>query len=236
VTYVIEFRELPHKEWQLLDYNIPEPVCKVRNLELGKSYQFRVRAENIYGISDPSPASPPSRLMARPPPVLDKNKRVIPILDPYAERALELAHAEQYACSPWLAATPKHESINPSSLPSRFAPGVPEKRFVAENDHMSISLHFNGYPDPKITWKHRGYDVDGNNPTSNMRCHSFPFYRYNISNCHRPSLPDQCFHPSRHRNHADIPGLPEGKCRPVHVRGREPVWQGGAKFVRRNCL
>lgn len=79
-----------------MDYNIPEPVCKVRNLELGKSYQFRVRAENIYGISDPSPASPPSRLMAPPPPVLDKNKKVIPLLDPYAERALDLAHAEQY--------------------------------------------------------------------------------------------------------------------------------------------
>ncbi|KAK6017080.1 immunoglobulin I-set domain protein [Ostertagia ostertagi] len=56
VSYVIEIRELPEKEWTLLDYNIPEPVCKVRNLELGKSYQFRVRAENIYGISDPSPA------------------------------------------------------------------------------------------------------------------------------------------------------------------------------------
>lgn len=79
-----------------LDYNIPEPVCKVRNLELGKSYQFRVRAENIYGISDPSPASPPSRLMAPPQPVLDKNKRVIPLLDPYAERALDQAYAEQY--------------------------------------------------------------------------------------------------------------------------------------------
>lgn len=71
-------------------------MCKVRNLQLGKSYQFRVRAENIYGISDPSPASPPSRLMAPPQPVLDKNKRVIPLLDPYAERALYQAHSEQY--------------------------------------------------------------------------------------------------------------------------------------------
>lgn len=74
-------------------------MCKVRNLELGKSYQFRVRAENIYGISDPSPASPPSRLMAPPQPVLDKNKRVIPLLDPYAERALYQAHTEQYGTS-----------------------------------------------------------------------------------------------------------------------------------------
>uniref|UniRef100_A0A914I5C8 Muscle M-line assembly protein unc-89 n=1 Tax=Globodera rostochiensis TaxID=31243 RepID=A0A914I5C8_GLORO len=150
VTYVIEIRELPYKEWSLLDYNIPEPVCKVRNLELGKSYQFRVRAENIYGISDPSPASPPSRLMAPPAPVLDKYKRVIPLLDPYAERALDLAHAEQYACTPW------------------FAPGVQEKRFVAENDVSSITLHYSGYPDPKITWKFRGWSIE-EGPTSNIR-------------------------------------------------------------------
>ncbi|CAK5128682.1 unnamed protein product [Meloidogyne enterolobii] len=154
VTYVIEFRELPDKDWQLLDYNIPEPVCKVRNLELGKSYQFRVRAENIYGISDPSPPSPPSRLMARPPPVLDKFRRVIPLLDPYMERALDQAHAEQYACTPW------------------FAPGVKERHFVAETDHLSITLHYAGYPDPKITWKHRGWDIDASGPTSNIRISS----------------------------------------------------------------
>uniref|UniRef100_A0A1I7VN34 Immunoglobulin I-set domain-containing protein n=1 Tax=Loa loa TaxID=7209 RepID=A0A1I7VN34_LOALO len=150
VTYVIEIRELPEKDWVLLDYNIPEPVCKVRNLELGKSYQFRVRAENIYGISDPSPASPPSRLMAPPQPVLDKNKRVIPLLDPYAERALDQAHAEQYACAPW------------------FAPGVKEKRFCAENDMLSITLCVSGYPDPKIVWKFRNMDID-TGPTSQIR-------------------------------------------------------------------
>uniref|UniRef100_A0A0R3RFL5 Muscle M-line assembly protein unc-89 n=1 Tax=Elaeophora elaphi TaxID=1147741 RepID=A0A0R3RFL5_9BILA len=142
VTYVIEIRELPEKDWILLDYNIPEPVCKVRNLELGKSYQFRVRAENIYGISDPSPASPPSRLMAPPQPVLDKNKRVIPLLDPYAERALDQVYAEQYACAPW------------------FAPGVEERRFCGENDMLVITLCVSGYPDPKIVWKFRNMDID----------------------------------------------------------------------------
>lgn len=35
--------------------------------------------------------------MAPPQPVLDKRtKKVIPLLDPYAEKALDLAHAEQY--------------------------------------------------------------------------------------------------------------------------------------------
>jgi hypothetical protein len=156
VTYVIEIRELPEKEWTLLDYNIPEPVCKVRNLELGKSYQFRVRAENIYGISDPSPASPPSRLMAPPQPVFDKRtKKIIPLLDPYAEKELELRHAEQYACAPW------------------FAPGVVEKRYCAENDTITIILNVQGYPDPEIHWKFRGWDIDTTSPTSKCKVYTY---------------------------------------------------------------
>uniref|UniRef100_A0A8R1DXV4 Immunoglobulin I-set domain protein n=1 Tax=Caenorhabditis japonica TaxID=281687 RepID=A0A8R1DXV4_CAEJA len=156
VTYVIEIRELPEKEWTLLDYNIPEPVCKVRNLELGKSYQFRVRAENIYGISDPSPASPPSRLMAPPQPVFDKRtNKVIPLLDPYAERALDLRYAEQYACAPW------------------FAPGVVEKRYCAENDTLTIILNVSGFPDPDIKWKFRGWDIDTSSPTSKCKVYTY---------------------------------------------------------------
>ncbi|KAJ1353882.1 hypothetical protein KIN20_010652 [Parelaphostrongylus tenuis] len=155
VSYVVEIRELPEKEWTVLDYNIPEPVCKVRNLEIGKSYQFRVRAENIYGISDPSPASPPSRLMAPPQPVLDKKtKKVIPLLDPYAEKALNQAYAEQYACAPW------------------FVPGVLEKRYCAENDTLTITLNVAGYPDPEIKWKFRGWDIDTSSPTSRCKVYT----------------------------------------------------------------
>ncbi len=80
----------------MIDYNITQPCCKVRNLEVGKSYQFRVRAENIYGISDPSPPSPPSMLMAKPKPVLDKNKRPIPIPDPYAQDWRNKHYGDQF--------------------------------------------------------------------------------------------------------------------------------------------
>lgn len=104
--------------------------------------------------------------MAPPPPVLDKYKRIIPLLDPYAESALDNAYGEQYgkifkicvikqfyclACTPW------------------FAPGVLEKRFCAENDTMIITLHYAGYPHPKIQWKFRGWDIDATSSTSNIR-------------------------------------------------------------------
>ena len=61
-------------------------------------------------------------------------------------------------------------------LISRFAPGVKERHFVAETDHLSITLHYAGYPDPKITWKHRGWDIDTSGPTSNIRSF-FIFYK-----------------------------------------------------------
>ncbi|KHJ78666.1 immunoglobulin I-set domain protein [Oesophagostomum dentatum] len=90
--------------------------------------------------------------MAPPQPVLDKKtKKVIPLLDPYAEKALDLAHAEQYACAPW------------------FAPGVIEKRYCAENDMLTITLNVSGYPDPEIKWKFRGWDIDTTSPLSQCK-------------------------------------------------------------------
>ncbi|PIO58312.1 immunoglobulin I-set domain protein, partial [Teladorsagia circumcincta] len=92
--------------------------------------------------------------MAPPQPVLDKNKKVIPLLDPYAEKALDLAHAEQYACAPW------------------FAPGVVEKRYCAENDTLTLTLNVVGYPDPEIKWKFRGWDIDSKSPTSQYKVYT----------------------------------------------------------------
>uniref|UniRef100_A0A915L4Q7 Uncharacterized protein n=1 Tax=Romanomermis culicivorax TaxID=13658 RepID=A0A915L4Q7_ROMCU len=141
ITYIVEIRELPDKGWTVVDFNISQPCCKVRNLELGKSYQFRVRAENIYGISDPSPPSPPSQLMAPPKPVLDKWRRPIPNFDPYAVEALNRCYAEQYACAPW------------------FAPRQMEKMYCAENQTLEIVFWVYGYPDPDVKWYFRGWEI-----------------------------------------------------------------------------
>lgn len=44
-----------------------------------------------------------------------------------------------------------------------------DKRYCAENDTLTIALNYSGYPDPKIQWKFRGWDVDTTSPTSNIR-------------------------------------------------------------------
>uniref|UniRef100_A0A5S6Q4D7 Immunoglobulin I-set domain protein n=1 Tax=Trichuris muris TaxID=70415 RepID=A0A5S6Q4D7_TRIMR len=155
VTYIVEMRELPYKEWYVVDFNIPQPCCKIRNMEHGKSYQFRVRAENLYGISDPSPPSPPSQLMAPPQPVLDKNNRPIPLLDPYARSAIQKVYGEQYACAPW------------------FSPMATNNFYCASKGKLTIALHVHGFPLPTITWYFRGLEL---NVTS-------PLTKYDIRNC-----------------------------------------------------
>ncbi|KHJ47494.1 immunoglobulin I-set domain protein [Trichuris suis] len=168
VTYIVEMRELPYKEWYVVDFNIPQPCCKIRNMEHGKSYQFRVRAENLYGISDPSPPSPPSQLMAPPQPFgnryrlcdlnryySDKNNRPIPLLDPYAQIAIQKVYGEQYACAPW------------------FSPMKTKNFYCASQGKVTVPLQVHGYPAPTITWYFRGLELNT----------SLPITKYDIRKC-----------------------------------------------------
>ncbi|XP_077997326.1 protein Obscurin-like [Glandiceps talaboti] len=57
VTYIVELRELPADEWFCVGAGIPETGLFVENLLPNTEYEFQVRAENVFGVSEPSQVS-----------------------------------------------------------------------------------------------------------------------------------------------------------------------------------
>jgi len=51
--YVIERKEVGDDYWTTLPDVVTGTAHKVKGLKKGKKYQFRVRAENLYGLGDP---------------------------------------------------------------------------------------------------------------------------------------------------------------------------------------
>jgi len=52
-NYIVEKREQGAGEWQPVTKSILSTNFRVRNLDKGRNYEFRVMAENQYGVSDP---------------------------------------------------------------------------------------------------------------------------------------------------------------------------------------
>ncbi|XP_014665457.1 PREDICTED: twitchin-like isoform X3 [Priapulus caudatus] len=64
-NYIVEKKEPNSNRWVKVSSFVPGTSCRVRNLEEGKAYEFRVCAENQYGVSEPLETMEP--IVARPP-------------------------------------------------------------------------------------------------------------------------------------------------------------------------
>lgn len=60
-NYVIEKKEARSPTWSKVSSYVTVPFCRIRNLTLGREYEFRVMAENQYGQSEPAITSDPIR-------------------------------------------------------------------------------------------------------------------------------------------------------------------------------
>ena len=55
VTYQVEMMDLPDGEWRTVRTGIRNCSCNIKDLEPFRDYRFRVRVDNKFGVSDPSP-------------------------------------------------------------------------------------------------------------------------------------------------------------------------------------
>jgi len=55
VTYTLEGSKEPGDDWKPYASRVRNNSCDIRNLEPRQDYKFRVRVENKYGLSSPSP-------------------------------------------------------------------------------------------------------------------------------------------------------------------------------------
>lgn len=60
-NYVVEKKEARSSTWSKVSGYVTVPFIRIRNLTLGKEYEFRVFAENQYGQSEPAVTSEPIR-------------------------------------------------------------------------------------------------------------------------------------------------------------------------------
>uniref|UniRef100_A0AAG5CTD6 Twitchin n=1 Tax=Anopheles atroparvus TaxID=41427 RepID=A0AAG5CTD6_ANOAO len=70
--YSIEYKEFPSDNWKMVYGTVPRCSHTVKHLNEGHEYVFRVRAENIYGASEPTESKPISPKSPDPPETVDK--------------------------------------------------------------------------------------------------------------------------------------------------------------------
>ncbi|ESO99754.1 hypothetical protein LOTGIDRAFT_141563, partial [Lottia gigantea] len=59
LAYTVEMCHMSDNRWLVLTYSCQGCLYQVRNLQPDQIYKFRIRVENIYGLSKPSAESDP---------------------------------------------------------------------------------------------------------------------------------------------------------------------------------
>ncbi|CAL7949959.1 unnamed protein product [Xylocopa violacea] len=141
VTYLIEMCELPDGDWFTARTGIRSCVCEIRNLEPFRDYKFRIRVENKYGISDPSPFAQTYRAKLEPEP-----PKFFPYLPPGIDFRPETS---PYFPKDFDIERPPHD--NYAQAP-RFLRQEHDTQYGVKNHNCNLFWFVYGYPKPKMTY------------------------------------------------------------------------------------
>ncbi|XP_072157516.1 protein Obscurin isoform X4 [Bemisia tabaci] len=141
VTYHVEMAVQPDGDWFTARTGVRSCVCEISNLEPFRDYKFRVRVENKYGISDPSPFGmthrgrlelPPPKLWDYLPPGIEFR----PESSPYFPKDFDIER-------------PPHDNYFQAP---RFLRQEHETQYCVKGHNCNLFWFVYGYPKPKMTY------------------------------------------------------------------------------------
>ncbi|XP_053986008.1 obscurin isoform X6 [Hylaeus volcanicus] len=141
VTYQVEMCELPDGDWFTVRSGIRSCVCDIRNLEPFRDYKFRIRVENKYGISDPSPFAQTYRAKLEPDP-----PKFFPYLPPGIDFRPETS---PYFPKDFDIERPPHD--NYAQAP-RFLRQEYDTQYGVKHHNCSLFWFVYGYPKPRMSY------------------------------------------------------------------------------------
>ncbi|XP_052566288.1 obscurin isoform X5 [Culex pipiens pallens] len=143
ITYQMEMMELPDGDWYTYQSGLRSCSCEVRNLEPFREYKFRIRVENKYGVSEPSPYVQTYRQKLEPDapvfyPYLGPGRDYRPDVSPLYPHNFDVerpSHKDQ------------RTGITPEFLRQEFP-----VQFGTKNHNVSLFWFVYGYPKPTMTY------------------------------------------------------------------------------------
>ncbi|RZF43883.1 hypothetical protein LSTR_LSTR007219 [Laodelphax striatellus] len=141
VTYIVEMCELPDGEWFVARRGIRSCVCDIANLEPFRDYKFRIRVENKYGTSDPSPFAITHR---------EKLELALPSFKPYLPPGVDF-HPDHspYFPKDYDIDRPPHDKY---AQAPRFLRQEDDTQYGVKNHNCNLFWFVYGYPKPKMEY------------------------------------------------------------------------------------
>ncbi|XP_050440788.1 obscurin isoform X49 [Adelges cooleyi] len=141
VTYLVEMEEQPKGDWTTARAGIRGCACDIHNLIPFRDYKFRIRVENNYGVSDPSPfvLTFREKLEPEPPkfkPYLPRGSIFKPESSPYFPKDFDIER-------------PPHD--NYAQAP-KFLHQEHDTQYGVKGHNVNLFWFVYGYPKPKMQY------------------------------------------------------------------------------------
>lgn len=141
VTYQVEMLEMPDGDWFTARTGLRSCVCEVGNLEPFRDYKFRVRVENKFGISDPSPYAQTYRQKLEPDP---------PKFYPYLAPGIDFRpETSPYFPKDFDIEKPEHDKL---AQAPQFLRQESDTQYGVKGHSVDLFWFVYGYPKPKMEY------------------------------------------------------------------------------------